>query len=131
MDFEIDTFEKHSDNRGDLVVFLKKSDLPLKVFGQIYFVTFEGIGTVRGQHYHKKWTEWFGIVSGAVEVRLEDVRSGETKQFVIDANNNEYTRLRTGPFIAHGFKSLTETASLVNYADSEWEPNDTFRKTLF
>ncbi|MBP9691322.1 WxcM-like domain-containing protein [Candidatus Woesebacteria bacterium] len=120
-------FEKHSDGRGDLIVFLKGSDLDEehKIFGQIYFVTFEKKGIIRGNHYHNQWREWFGIVAGKVEVYLEDIDTKERITLILDAKKDKYTRLEIGPHIAHTFRSLTNYAALINYANSEWYANDT------
>ena len=84
MNYKITQFEKINDDRGSLIVFLKESELDdaKKRFGQIYFVTFKKKGVVRGNHYHKKWHEWFGVVSGRVEVVLEDVRTKKRKQII-------------------------------------------------
>lgn len=128
MNYKLKKFEKHSDARGDLVVFLKNSDInqKKKIFGQIYFITFSGQKIVRGNHYHKNWSEWFGIVSGSVEVALEDIHTKQRAKFVLDHSEHEYTRLFIGPGIAHAFISLTPYAALLNYADSEWYADDTY-----
>lgn len=133
MDYKIEQFNKFSDQRGELIVFLKKCELPSKkkTFGQIYFVTFSKKGTVRGNHYHKKWTEWFGIVEGKVEVILEDVKTKERSTFIFDSKEDKYVRLNIGPNIAHSFKSLSKYAALLNYADSEWSSNDTIHYDLY
>src|SRR3989338_11347772 len=132
MDYKIKKFEKHNDRRGDLVVFLKKKELGKnqKIFGQIYFVTFKKKGAVRGNHYHKKWREWFGIVSGKLEVNLKDVRTGETAKINLAAASDKYVRLEIGPFIAHAFKSITSSASMINYASGEWDRRDDFSVKL-
>jgi dTDP-4-dehydrorhamnose 3,5-epimerase-like enzyme len=59
MDYKIIFCEKHQDERGYLVEFLKSIELDddKKIFGQIYFVTFEKPNMVRGNHYHKKTYE--------------------------------------------------------------------------
>jgi len=127
MNYKLTEFEKHSDNRGDLIVFLKKSDLDnhFKTFGQIYFVTFEKKGVVRGNHYHNKWHEWFGIIAGKIEVFLEDIHTKERKTLILDAKKDKYTRLEIGPHVAHKFRSISKYAALINYADSEWYSDDT------
>lgn len=128
MDYKIEQFNKFSDSRGDLIVFLKNGELPKdkKEFGQIYFVTFSGKDVVRGSHYHKRWTEWFGIVAGKLEVTLEDIVTKERKAFIFDSKEDKYARLAIGPNIAHSFKSLSSYAALLNYANSEWSDKDTF-----
>jgi len=127
LDFKLTKFKSYSDNRGKLIVFLKESELhdAKKKFGQIYFVTFNRKGVVRGNHYHKKWHEWFGIVEGKVMVVIENVRTKQRKQLILSAEKNRYTRIETGPYIAHAIKSLTKTASLLSYADTEWHKKDT------
>lgn len=132
MDFKLDKFETYDDERGRLVVFLKESelDLEMKKFGQVYFVTFEKTGIIRGNHYHKKWHEWFGVVGGKVEVILEDINTKEQKKFILDSSEDHYSRLKIGPNIAHTFKSLTDDVFLLNYANGMWHPYDTFEYKL-
>jgi dTDP-4-dehydrorhamnose 3,5-epimerase len=126
MNYKIKYLQKFTDKRGDLIVFLKESELSLekKKLGQIYFITFKNKGIIRGNHYHKKWYEWFGVVTGKVEVFLKDIKTGEIKTFILDADSDRYKRLEVGPYIAHAFKSLTDNVSLLNYADSEWSKED-------
>lgn len=132
MDFNLIQFEKHSDERGDLVVFLKSSDLmgEKKKFGQIYFVTFSQKGVIRGNHYHKKWREWFGIVTGKLRVLLKDRKTQEIKELILEAGQNKYIRLEIGPNIVHAFESLSDSASLINYTDTEWSDDDTFKEVI-
>lgn len=128
MDYTIDHFEKFNDERGQLVVFLKNRNLKnnLKKFGQIYFVTFDKKGVVRGNHYHKKLREWFGVVTGRLEVVLKDIKTGKTKTFIFDGNSNKYVRLEIGPNVAHAFRNISPKASLINYTDKEWSSEDSF-----
>lgn len=128
MDYKLEKFEKFRDSRGDLIVFLKETQLDdaKKRFGQIYLVTFNHRGVIRGNHFHKKWHEWFGVIAGKVKVILVDVRTGEKKEMTLNADTHRYIRLETGPYIAHAFKSMTAYAALVNYADAEWDKNDSF-----
>lgn len=129
MDYKIQKFKKFKDSRGSLIVFLQESELndAKKKFGQIYFVTFKDHGVIRGNHYHKKWHEWFGITSGRVQVYLEDVRTQQRVELTLSANIDKYIRLEIGPYIAHTFKSITKSAVLLNYADSQWSAEDTFK----
>jgi dTDP-4-dehydrorhamnose 3,5-epimerase len=128
MDYKLDQFEKFNDVRGDLVVFLRASNLlpEQKKFGQIYFVTFNEKGTIRANHYHKQIREWFGVVDGEVQVFLKNVHSGETKEFILSAQSATYSRLEIGPNVAHAFRSLTPHASIINYTDKEWFQEDVF-----
>ncbi|MBU1870360.1 MAG: WxcM-like domain-containing protein [Candidatus Omnitrophica bacterium] len=132
MDYQITKIEKHSDVRGQLVVFLRNSELKArnKKFGQIYFVSFNKKGIVRGNHYHKKWREWFGIVHGRVAVELEHVLTGERVSLKLDSEHSSYVRLEIGPNIAHAFKSLSDSVSLLNYGDKEWSAKDSHHYQL-
>ena len=132
MDYKIEYFEKYNDKRGQLVVFLRNSNLQKKdkQFGQIYFVTFNKKGVVRGNHYHKRWREWFGVVEGKLEVIIKDIRTGETKKMILDGNDKRYIRLTVGPKIAHAFKSISSKASLVNYDNDEWSKTDSITYKL-
>lgn len=132
MDFKVEKFDKHTDARGDLVVFLRNSDInkPDKEFGQIYFITFAKKGTIRGNHYHKYWREWFGVVYGKLEVYLEDIKTGKKKKLIIESDTKHYLRLEIGPYIVHTFKSISPKAAVINYANREWGPHDTFFKII-
>jgi len=132
MDFKVKKFKKITDERGDLVVFLGQSQLPssVKLFGQIYFVTFSRKGVVRGNHYHKKWREWFGLIEGEVHVKLRDVNTNELKEMTLSSATNEYVRLEVGPYVTHSFKCLSNNAQLLNYANGEWEASDCYRDVI-
>lgn len=129
MDFTLKKFNKFSDQRGDLIVFLQRGDLAdaYKTFGQIYFVTFTQKGIIRGNHYHNVWHEWFGVVAGKVRVTLEDVKTKKRKVFILDAKKDQYTRLEIAPGIAHKIESMSKYAALLNYADGEWSEDDSIR----
>lgn len=126
--YKITKYRKFTDQRGKLIVFLKKTELQKndQEFGQIYFVTFDKKGTVRGNHYHHYWKEWFGIVSGKVEVFLVNVKTKKKTHFTLNAKYNQYIRLEIDSYIAHAFRSLTRNAVLLNYANGEWHNKDTY-----
>jgi dTDP-4-dehydrorhamnose 3,5-epimerase-like enzyme len=65
-----------------------------------------------------------------VEVSLKDMTTKEVTTLTIDADSDKYTRLEIGPNIAHAFKNLSDKASLLNYTDTEWSDNDTFKEEL-
>ena len=129
MDYEIELLIKHKDKRGYLVEFLKNSELNglNKNFGQTYFVTFNKKGVIRGNHYHKKTEEWFGVAFGSLLVVLEDIKTRERKSFILHYSHNEFVRLRIGKGIAHAFKSLSKSAILLDYANKQYNPVHTDR----
>ena len=129
MDYKIVFCEKHTDERGYLVEFLKNSELEeeFKKFGEIYFVTFDKPNVVRGNHYHTRFSEWFGIAHGRIEVVLEDVKTKERITLILDANDKKFVRLYTGPYVAHAFRNLSPTALLLNYVTEEYNKTDSDR----
>mgnify|MGYP001035187007 CR=1 FL=1 len=129
MDYKIIFCEKHTDERGYLVEFLKELELTdeHKKFGQIYFVTFEKSNVVRGNHYHKKTYEWFGVAYGKLEVVLEDVNTKEHLTLILDSEDKKFVRLYVGPYVAHAFRNLSETALLLDYTNRIYDPKDTDR----
>lgn len=129
MDYKITQCVKHIDSRGYLVEFLKAEELinSDKAFGQIYFVTFERPNQVRGNHYHTKFSEWFGVSYGILQVVLEDVRTKERVELILSSDDKSFTRLTIGPYIAHAFRNLTPTAVLLDYSNKQYDKSDTDR----
>lgn len=125
---KISKFRTIKDKRGKLIVFLTSTELHAryKKFGQIYFVTFQDVGVVRGNHYHKHWHEWFGITEGKALIVVKDLRTGVKKQITLSAKKDRYTRIQTGPYVAHAIKSLAPHTVLLSYADSAWNTKDTY-----
>lgn len=129
MFYKLDQCIKHVDGRGHLIEFLRRSDLgeiPADL-GQIYFVTFDTPGQVRGNHYHENAFEVFGIVSGVLEVVLEDVRSHERFEVQLNSDDHLFTRLTIGPYVAHAFRNTSQRAILLNYSSEQYRPVGTDR----
>ena len=127
MDFKITQAERHDDKRGKMIILLKKNDLPnnLQVFGEVFFITFSRKGIIRANHYHKKWREWFIIISGKILVIIENVKTKKRFETILDGNQNRVFRLEIGPYIAHAFRNLSRKAILINYTNIEWSADDT------
>lgn len=126
MEYEITYCEKHTDERGYLVEFLKNSELEdeYKKFGQIYFVTFEKPDMVRGNHYHTKIYEWFGVANGVLEVILADVRTNERVNLILRGDDKKFVRLHIAPYVAHAFRNISDTAVLIDYGTKEYFKED-------
>lgn len=122
--YKIEKCHKFVDHRGQLVEFFRHCDLKdfPSEFGQIYVVTFESPGKVRGNHYHTDGHEAFGVVHGTLEVILEDVRSKERVELILGADDETFHRLTIGPYVAHAFRSISPTAVLVDYCSEQYNP---------
>lgn len=123
MEYVVTRKPKHSDERGFLAEFLTRSELaPKAPFGHIYFVTFAKRGVIRGNHYHKKKNEYFGIAYGKVKLVIKDIKTGEKKTFILSDNNHEFVRIKIAPKIAHTVQSLSDQAVLIDYFSQPYDP---------
>ncbi|RJQ37073.1 hypothetical protein C4559_04030 [Candidatus Microgenomates bacterium] len=118
--------KKRRDKRGFLVDFLKLDEVGEgeKTLGQIYFVTFDKKGSVRGNHYHKTKKEWFVAVEGKLKVILEDISTKEKVEFILKGSSDIYERVYIEENIAHSFISLTKKAKMINYCNRPFHESD-------
>ena len=130
MDVELLEIHHATDSRGTLVDFLKRDQLPipLREFGQMYYVTFDHMGSIRGKHYHHDKVEWFAVVVGKVFVKLLDLNTGETAEYHLEGNMQKVMRLRVGTDIVHTFICESDSATMINYASEPYhDASDTIR----
>jgi len=113
---------RRRDSRGFLLDFLKRDELEKgdRTIGQIYLVTFEKKGVVRGNHFHKTKKEWFVAVRGKLKVVLESVKNKERIEFVLNGDSDDYERVQVDKNIAHAFTSLSDEAILINYCNKPY-----------
>ena len=116
---------KRRDQRGFLVDFLKgdETEVGNKKLGQIYFVTFEKKGVIRGNHYHETKNEWFVVVKGKVKVILEDRKTKQQVSYILDGDNDSYKRIFVPKGIAHAFINMTALSMMIDYADKPYHNN--------
>jgi dTDP-4-dehydrorhamnose 3,5-epimerase-like enzyme len=124
MDFDIVKLKKKINKSGFLVEFLNGNELDKsnKQFNQIYVATILP-GEFRGNHYHKKKFEWFTIFNGRIKVILEDIKTKERKEFILDSSQEYLSRIFLNSGIAHVFKNISEsTVVLVAYTNKIYDP---------
>lgn len=126
MQYAIEPCSFFKDSRGILVEFINELDLEKNhlPFGQVYYLSFEGKGIVRGNHYHLHSSEAFCVVYGEVEIIIEDIETKERISKVLKANNMEVFKIYIGPKVAHVIKSLSDFAMLISYSSVVYDPND-------
>jgi len=126
MNYELKYSTKRRDPRGFLVDFLKADELKGddKKFGQIYFITFEKPGAIRGNHYHKTKKEWFVVGQGKLMIILEDIKTKERESIILDGDDDKYVRLSVGENIAHALINLTPFAYAVNYCNKPYHDDN-------
>ena len=125
---------RRRDSRGFLLDFLKRDELEKgdRTIGQIYLVTFEKKGVVRGNHFHKTKKEWFVAIKGKLKVVLENIKTKEKAEFVLNGDSDDYERVYVDKNIAHSFKSLSDEAMMINYCNKPYhfDNPDTHRYIL-
>ena len=97
---------KFKDERGEITQLVHDN------WKQVNYITTRA-GVKRGDHYHKNNEEAFFIISGELELDLEDINSGEAETHII----------KTGDFFVirrnlnHGFKFLKDTDLISMYSN--------------
>ncbi len=121
---EIDakTLEIKTDKRGWLAEILKSDELKRKEFGQL-FITTAHTGITKGGHYHKRKTEWFCVIKGKGLLVLEDIKTNERKEIILDAE--EISTVKIEPYMKHSIKNIGDgILYLIVYVDEQFDPGD-------
>ena len=115
MDIEITELKKFEDERGFLIEFLKGIELDKdnKDFGQLYIAAIKP-NYIRGNHYHENKFEILTVLSGKSKIFLEDIKTKEKKEIILDANKDKsIKRIKIGSYIAHTVKNLSDSSIIV------------------
>jgi dTDP-4-dehydrorhamnose 3,5-epimerase-like enzyme len=127
MDFILKKLEKKVDERGFVVEVLRSEQVNAE-FGQIFISTVLP-GKIKGNHYHKRKKEWYCPVRGKVKVHLLDVKSGEKKEVILDANQPSI--LQINPGVSHAITNEgKEEAWIIAYISESFNPEDPDTFTL-
>lgn len=130
---EIKKLKVNRDERGMVVEIIRQEEIEKnKPFGQVYITT-ANPGYTKGNHYHKRKTEWFCVIKGKGELFLRDLKSGENKRILMDDDEN-FVVVKILPEIAHAIKNIgEETLYLLAYIDEPYNPDDpdTFPENIF
>lgn len=74
----------------------------------------------RGHHYHEKKAEQLYVISGELELLLEDLETSERRAFTVRGG----TRITIPPRIAHAYHSHTYS-QVLEYSPDPYDPSDT------
>lgn len=69
-----------------------------------FLVSVSKPGTIRGQHYHKRKTEWFLVLKGRALIVFKDIRSLDEIRIKVDGERPEI--IEASPLIAHAIKNI-------------------------
>lgn len=115
------SLEQHSDARGVLFE-VYRQDRVLFEARQVYVSTSRP-GAVRGNHFHKRKTESFCVISGTANLSLVDVKSGEYKVLRLDGTRPQLVAIPPG--IGHAIVASGQSEMLLLIIVSEeYNPND-------
>lgn len=110
----------HEDQRGHLIELVKdaRAHAPR---GRQVFLTTAHPGFVKGNHVHRRKTEWFIVLSGRMRMRL---RSGsESEDLIVDAAHP--TVVEVFPGTAHALRNEgAEELLVLVYADEMFDQSD-------
>jgi len=78
-------------------------------------------GVDRGHHYHLRKTDRLYVISGEVELLLEDPQTGEREAAVLKAGD----RVQILPGVAHAVRSRMRS-QVLEYGPDPYDPADTY-----
>jgi mannose-6-phosphate isomerase-like protein (cupin superfamily) len=122
--------DDHSERRffsgkGEMAQILNHADSAFKLL--VYWdLDSARTGQERGHHYHEKKREYFYILSGEIELCVEDIETSEQKTFIVKAGS----RLTISNRVAHAFRSL-DYSQVLEYSPEPYDPSDTYPYTVF
>ncbi len=120
---QVRDLDKKSDERGWLIEMLGPDLVNgQERFGQIH-VSVGHPGKVRGNHYHRRKTEWFCVPSGQGRLLLKDRETGEEREILMGENALRTVRIQPGT--VHAIKNVGRNDMvLIVYTDEPFNPAD-------
>lgn len=115
-----------SDERGWLTEVLSSNDIDNTDFGLIHLST-ANPGFIKGNHYHKRKTEWFCVIKGEGKLMLTDLKTKEKQEIYL--GEEELKVVEIPPYILHSIENIgKEEMYLLAYVDESFDQKnpDTF-----
>jgi dTDP-4-dehydrorhamnose 3,5-epimerase-like enzyme len=120
--FEARPLVQKTDTRGRVFEVLRREQVPENGFGQIYVFT-GSPGSVKGNHYHTRKTEWFCVISGDGELILCDPESQQRECIMLSGEHPTVVTIPAG--VVHAIRNLGETELVViAYTTEPYDPGD-------
>jgi len=105
--------------KGEMAQILNRTDECFRHL--VYWDLDSGKGKqARGNHYHLRKTERYYVISGRLELFLEDIASLQNEKIQLSAGNC----ITVCPNIAHAFMSLSY-AQVLEFSPAPYDPGDT------
>ena len=112
------TFKKFTKKSGHLVPISFKKDVPFKP--KRIFLIYGKKNFLRGDHAHKKCSQFFIPISGKIELFFTD--SNKSKNVILDSKKKKGILLEPLTWCKVTFK--TKNAVMMVFCDREYEFND-------
>jgi len=110
----------HVDARGRLIEILRRPD-PAPRGHQVLLTTAQP-GHVKGNHYHRRKTEWFFVLAGTLRMALRS-RTGVEESFTLSAAQPELVEVP--PLVSHALRNEGSQEVLVLVCvDELFDPSD-------
>jgi len=104
-------------SKGEMAQILNRNH---ESFKHLVYWDLDKTGQERGHHYHQRKTENVYILSGEMDLLLEDLESGSKETILIQAGD----RLTIRPNLAHAYRSR-KYSQVLEYAPEIYDPADT------
>lgn len=122
MRIKVKELNMKSDERGWLTEVLSSSDIDNTHFGLIHLSTAKP-GFIKGNHYHKRKTEWFCVIKGRGKLILMDLKTKEKKEIHLGGENMRVVEIP--PYILHSIENTgNEEMYLLAYVDESFDPKN-------
>lgn len=90
-----------------------------------FFISKSRPYTIRGNHYHKRKSEWFYLIQGTCEVCAVDLKTKQKEEFILKDSQNLIINFKQN--IAHVFKNIGKNEmillALVNEVHDQSDPD--------
>lgn len=114
--------DQKTDNRGRVFEVLRREHVPEGCFGQVYVFTCSP-GSVKGNHYHTRKTEWFSVISGEGELILCDLKSLQHESVTLTGTQPTVVTIPAGT--AHAMRNIGQSELIVlAYITEPYNPKD-------
>ena len=116
--------EKKEDERGFFCELIQGKYVPVPDgFGLVYVSQASGPGVIKGNHYHRRKTEWFSVIRGRAELVLKDRKSSERMRVVM--GEDEMKMVKVPPDVIHAFRNIGKAEMLLlAYISEPFNPDD-------
>jgi len=116
--------DKKEDERGFFCELIQGKYVPVPDgFGLVYISQARSPGVIKGNHFHRRKTEWFSVIKGRAELHLKDRKSSGTMKVVM--GEDDLKMVEVPPDIIHAFRSIgSEEMLLLAYISEPFNPDD-------